>query len=109
MLSFHSNIIKCVVSSHLQVELQAASNKHDAEVFELKHQISGLNSLLQKGNQALQQKAQVITTVHAVDRSLVANTIVTGLKEGRVMRILLSSQRSTDLFKRISSHRTRKL
>ncbi|XP_040043655.2 sperm-associated antigen 5 [Gasterosteus aculeatus] len=44
--------------SHLQVELQAASNKHDAEVFELKHQISGLNSLLQKGNQALQQKAQ---------------------------------------------------
>ncbi|KAM8879304.1 sperm-associated antigen 5 isoform 1-T2 [Spinachia spinachia] len=45
-------------SSNLQVELQAASNRHDAEVFELRHQISGLNSLLQKGNQALQQKAQ---------------------------------------------------
>nr|XP_046272390.1 sperm-associated antigen 5 [Scatophagus argus] len=42
----------------LQVEQQAANNRHQAEVFELKHQLSRLNSLAERGNQALQQKAQ---------------------------------------------------
>ncbi|XP_037621347.1 sperm-associated antigen 5 [Sebastes umbrosus] len=44
--------------SGLQVEQQAANNRHKAEVFELKHQLSCLNSLLERGNQAMQQKAQ---------------------------------------------------
>ncbi|KAM6941858.1 sperm-associated antigen 5 [Lycodopsis pacificus] len=44
--------------SGLQVEQQAANSRHDAEVFELKRQLSGLNRLFEKGNQALQQKAQ---------------------------------------------------
>ncbi|XP_031132814.1 sperm-associated antigen 5 isoform X2 [Sander lucioperca] len=44
--------------SGLQVEQQAANNRHEAEVFELKHQLSRLNSLFERGNQALQQKAQ---------------------------------------------------
>ncbi|KAL7405242.1 hypothetical protein ABVT39_025726 [Epinephelus coioides] len=43
--------------SGLQVEQQAANNRHEAEVFELKHQLSRVNSLFEKGNQALQQKA----------------------------------------------------
>ncbi|XP_030604047.1 sperm-associated antigen 5 [Archocentrus centrarchus] len=42
----------------LQVEQQAAKNRHEAEVFELKHQLRRLNHLVEKGNQALQQKAQ---------------------------------------------------
>ncbi|KAK9540510.1 hypothetical protein VZT92_002957 [Zoarces viviparus] len=44
--------------SGLQVEQQAANSRHDAEVFELKRQLSGLNRLFERGNQALQQKAQ---------------------------------------------------
>uniref|UniRef100_A0A665XCP2 Sperm-associated antigen 5 n=1 Tax=Echeneis naucrates TaxID=173247 RepID=A0A665XCP2_ECHNA len=42
----------------LQEEQQAADSKHEAEVLELKHQLSRLNSLVERGNQALQQKAQ---------------------------------------------------
>ncbi|KAA8594701.1 hypothetical protein FQN60_011836 [Etheostoma spectabile] len=49
--------------SVLQVEQQAADDRHKAEVFELKHQLSRLNSLFEKGNQALQQKAQDEKTV----------------------------------------------
>ncbi|XP_031719187.1 sperm-associated antigen 5 [Anarrhichthys ocellatus] len=49
--------------SGLQVEQQAANSRHDAEVFELKRQLSGLNRLLERGNQALQQKAQDEKTV----------------------------------------------
>ncbi|KAG7221829.1 hypothetical protein INR49_017005, partial [Caranx melampygus] len=47
----------------LQEEQQAAKSKHEAEVFELKHQLSRLSSLAEKGNQALQQKAQDDKTV----------------------------------------------
>ncbi|XP_042340237.1 sperm-associated antigen 5 [Plectropomus leopardus] len=49
--------------SGLQVEQQAANNRHEAEVSELQHQLSRLNSLFEKGNQALQQKAQDEKTV----------------------------------------------
>ncbi|XP_038569125.1 sperm-associated antigen 5 [Micropterus salmoides] len=42
----------------LQGEQQAANSRHEAEVFELKHQVSCLNSLVERGNHALQQKAQ---------------------------------------------------
>ncbi|XP_034755324.1 sperm-associated antigen 5 isoform X2 [Etheostoma cragini] len=49
--------------SVLQMEQQAADNRHKTEVFELKHQLSRLNSLFEKGNQALQQKAQDEKTV----------------------------------------------
>ncbi|XP_040003176.1 sperm-associated antigen 5 [Xiphias gladius] len=42
----------------LQEEQQAANSNHEAEVYELKHQLSSLNSLVERGNQALQQKAQ---------------------------------------------------
>lgn len=45
------------------MELETANNRHQAEVFELKHQLSRFNSLVEKGNQALQQKAQVRSTV----------------------------------------------
>ncbi|KAI3353100.1 hypothetical protein L3Q82_019669, partial [Scortum barcoo] len=41
----------------LQGEQQAANSRHQAEVFELKHQLSRLNSLAERGSQALQQKA----------------------------------------------------
>uniref|UniRef100_A0A671WN76 Uncharacterized LOC115592271 n=1 Tax=Sparus aurata TaxID=8175 RepID=A0A671WN76_SPAAU len=41
-----------------QVEQQAANNRHQSEVLELKNQLSRLNSLAERGNQALQQKAQ---------------------------------------------------
>ncbi|XP_010777711.1 sperm-associated antigen 5 [Notothenia coriiceps] len=43
--------------SGLQVEQQAASNRHEAEASVLKLQLSRLNSLFERGNQALQQKA----------------------------------------------------
>lgn len=49
-------------SCGLQGEQQAANSRHEAEVFELKHQVSCLNSLVERGNHALQQKAQVRTT-----------------------------------------------
>uniref|UniRef100_A0A3Q3MPT7 Sperm associated antigen 5 n=1 Tax=Mastacembelus armatus TaxID=205130 RepID=A0A3Q3MPT7_9TELE len=42
----------------LQREQQAAERRHEAEVLELKHQLRHLNSLVEKGNQALQQKTQ---------------------------------------------------
>ncbi|XP_059197703.1 sperm-associated antigen 5 [Centropristis striata] len=42
----------------LQVEQQAANNRHKAEVSELKHQLSRLSSQFEKGSQALQQKTQ---------------------------------------------------
>ncbi|XP_029950662.1 sperm-associated antigen 5 [Salarias fasciatus] len=42
----------------LQVEHQAAVTRHEAEVSLLKHQLSHLNRLMERGNQALQQKAQ---------------------------------------------------
>ncbi|KAM9363717.1 sperm-associated antigen 5 [Symphorus nematophorus] len=47
----------------LQVEQQAANNRHQVEVCELKHQLSRLNSLVERGNQALQQKAQDEKTI----------------------------------------------
>ncbi|CAJ1052428.1 sperm-associated antigen 5 [Xyrichtys novacula] len=47
----------------LQGEQQAANSRHEAELFELKRQLHRLNSLVEKGNQALQQKAQDEDTV----------------------------------------------
>ncbi|XP_023151061.2 sperm-associated antigen 5 [Amphiprion ocellaris] len=47
----------------LQVEQQAANSRHEAEVLELKGQLSRLNNLVERGNQALQQKAQDEKTV----------------------------------------------
>ncbi|XP_034393609.1 sperm-associated antigen 5 [Cyclopterus lumpus] len=49
--------------SGLQVEQQAAHNRHHEEVSELKCQLSSLNSLFERGNQALQQRAQDEKTV----------------------------------------------
>ncbi|KAM4585425.1 sperm-associated antigen 5 [Odontesthes bonariensis] len=42
----------------LQVEQQAASNRHQAEVSELKHQLSRLNNVVKRGNRALLQNTQ---------------------------------------------------
>uniref|UniRef100_A0A3P9N084 Si:dkey-25o16.4 n=1 Tax=Poecilia reticulata TaxID=8081 RepID=A0A3P9N084_POERE len=42
----------------LQVELQTSSSRHQAEVLELKQEVRRLSSLVERGNQALQQKAQ---------------------------------------------------
>ncbi|XP_076585034.1 sperm-associated antigen 5 [Chaetodon auriga] len=42
----------------LKVEQQAADCRHQAEVLELQRQVSRLNSLAERGSQALQQKAQ---------------------------------------------------
>lgn len=56
--------LMCCSSCGLQVEQEATNNRHQSEVFELKHQISRLNNLVERGNQALQQKAQVRNTVH---------------------------------------------
>ncbi|XP_028273957.1 sperm-associated antigen 5 [Parambassis ranga] len=47
----------------LQVEHQAANNRHEAEVFELKHQLNRMSNLVERGNQALQQKAEDEKTV----------------------------------------------
>uniref|UniRef100_UPI0037E80108 sperm-associated antigen 5 n=1 Tax=Semicossyphus pulcher TaxID=241346 RepID=UPI0037E80108 len=47
----------------LQGEQQAANSRHEAEVFELKHQLNRLNNLVEKGSQALQLKAQDEKTV----------------------------------------------
>lgn len=52
----------CGSSGGLQVELEVANNRHQAEVLELQHQLSCLNNLVEKGSQALQQKAQVVNT-----------------------------------------------
>lgn len=50
----------CCSSSDLQREQEAANSRHQAEVSELKHHLSCMNSLVERGNQALQQKAQVM-------------------------------------------------
>lgn len=50
----------CGSSGGLQVELEAANNRHQAEVLELQHRLSCLNSLVERGNQALQQKVLVV-------------------------------------------------
>ncbi|KAM4751507.1 sperm-associated antigen 5 [Anableps anableps] len=42
----------------LQVELQTSNSRHQAEVLQLKQELLRLNSLVERGNQALQQKAQ---------------------------------------------------
>ncbi|XP_044203057.1 sperm-associated antigen 5 [Thunnus albacares] len=47
----------------LQVEQQAANTRHEAEVSDLKHQLSRFNRLVEKGNQALQQKTQDEKTI----------------------------------------------
>lgn len=49
----------CCSSCGLQVEHEAANNRQQAETFELKHQLNRLNSLIERGNQALQQKTHV--------------------------------------------------
>lgn len=54
--------LMCYSSCGLQVEQRAAKNGHEAEVFELKHQLSRLSHLVEKANQALQQKTQVRMT-----------------------------------------------
>lgn len=52
-------LIICCSSCGLQVEHEAANSRQQAEVVELKHQLNRLNSLVERGNQALQQKTQV--------------------------------------------------
>lgn len=52
-------LITCCSSRGLQVEHEAANSRQQAEVVELKHQLNRLNSLVERGNQALQQKTQV--------------------------------------------------
>ncbi|KAK2817161.1 hypothetical protein Q5P01_025352 [Channa striata] len=47
----------------LQGEQQAANSRHEAELLELRHQLRHLNSLVERGSQALQQKAQDEKTV----------------------------------------------
>lgn len=43
------------------MELQTSSSRHQAEVLELKQEVRRLSSLVERGNQALQHKAQVWT------------------------------------------------
>lgn len=62
VLCLQHYLIRCS-SCGLQVEQQAANNRHQAEVFELNRQLSSLNSLVERGTQALQQKSQVRMTV----------------------------------------------
>eukprot|EP00066_Takifugu_rubripes_P021950 XP_011611216.1 PREDICTED: uncharacterized protein LOC105417693 [Takifugu rubripes] len=47
----------------LQVEHEAANSRQQAEVVELRHQLNRLNSLVERGNQALQQKTQDEKTI----------------------------------------------
>ncbi|XP_029299355.1 sperm-associated antigen 5 [Cottoperca gobio] len=47
-----------ITISGLQVEQQAANDRHEAEVSELNCQLGSLSSRFERGNQALQQKAQ---------------------------------------------------
>ncbi|MEQ2227181.1 hypothetical protein ILYODFUR_035139, partial [Ilyodon furcidens] len=42
----------------LQVEQQTSHSRHRAEVLELKQELHRMNNLVERGNQALQQKAQ---------------------------------------------------
>lgn len=53
-------------SSGLQEEQQAADRRHEAEVSELKRRLERLNSQVERGNLALQQKAQVRITFEIV-------------------------------------------
>lgn len=46
------------------MEHEAAKNRQQAEASEMKRQLNCLNSLVERGNQALQQKAQVRNTLH---------------------------------------------
>ncbi len=63
----------CRSSCRLQGEQQAANSRHQAEVFELKHQLSRLNGLAERGSQALQQKALVRTTAHLVSSDFICD------------------------------------
>ncbi|KAK2918857.1 sperm-associated antigen 5 isoform X1 [Channa argus] len=47
----------------LQGEQQATNSRYEAELFELRHQLRHLNSLVERGSRALQQKAQDEKTV----------------------------------------------
>ncbi|XP_069545433.1 sperm-associated antigen 5 isoform X1 [Brachyistius frenatus] len=47
----------------LQAKQLSANSRHEAEVFEFQHQLSRLNNLMERGNQALQQKVQDEKTV----------------------------------------------
>lgn len=49
----------CCSSRGLQAEHEAAGSRQQAEVKELENQLSRLNSLVERGNQALQRKTQV--------------------------------------------------
>uniref|UniRef100_A0A3P8T1N9 Sperm associated antigen 5 n=1 Tax=Amphiprion percula TaxID=161767 RepID=A0A3P8T1N9_AMPPE len=62
--------LMCCSSCGLQVEQQAANSRHEAEVLELKGQLSCLNNLVERGNQALQQKAQVKDCLHSTSADL---------------------------------------
>lgn len=52
----------CCSSCRLQVEHEAANTRQQAETFELKHQLNRLNTLVERGNQTLQQKTEVRNT-----------------------------------------------
>ncbi|GAA6233801.1 sperm-associated antigen 5 [Lates japonicus] len=54
----------------LQREQEAANSRHQAEVSELKHHLSCMNSLVERGNQALQQKAQDEKTVASLSAEI---------------------------------------
>lgn len=68
----------CCSSCRLQVEHEAANNRQQAETFELKHQLNRLNTLVERGNQALQQKTQVRNTplqLRTVKRSKMCSAV----------------------------------
>ncbi|XP_018517099.1 sperm-associated antigen 5 [Lates calcarifer] len=58
------------IISDLQREQEAANSRHQAEVSELKHHLSCMNSLVERGNQALQQKAQDEKTVASLSAEI---------------------------------------
>nr|XP_057922752.1 sperm-associated antigen 5 [Doryrhamphus excisus]XP_057922761.1 sperm-associated antigen 5 [Doryrhamphus excisus] len=47
----------------LEMALQSANSQHESEVFELKDQLNRVTTLMEKGNQALQQKAEDEKTI----------------------------------------------
>lgn len=59
---FSLHYLTCGSSGGLQEELEAANSRHQAKVSELQHQLSSLNVRVERGNQALQQKEQVVNS-----------------------------------------------
>lgn len=61
--TFSLRYLICGSSGGLQEELEAANSRHQAKVSELQHQLSSLKVRVERGNQALEQKEQVVNSL----------------------------------------------